>query len=66
MIVKTDGSFAALMISNTNIYVATRYRWHLVGVVSWGGNCEEGLLTPGVYADVISFRTWILDTMGTN
>ena len=50
----------------SNIYVATRYRWHLVGVVSWGGNCEEGLLTPGVYADVISFRTWILDTMGTN
>ena len=33
----------------------------LVGIVSWGIGCAED--TPGVYADVQVFESWIVDTM---
>ena len=35
-------------------------KWNIMGVVSNGDFCKYEKITPGVYANVIYFRNWIL------
>ena len=41
-------------------------RWTHIGAVSWGTDCQPDGYTPGVYANTISLRQWIVDTMEAN
>lgn len=40
-------------------------KWELVGIVSWGVGCGEVQL-PGVYTNILQYKSWILNTMGVD
>jgi len=41
-------------------------RWTHIGAVSWGTDCQPDGYTPGVYANTISLRQWIVQMMEEN
>ena len=41
-------------------------RWTHIGAVSWGEFCLPDSLTPGVFANTINMRQWIVDTLDQN
>jgi len=41
-------------------------RWTHVGAVSWAEFCYKDRYTPGVYANTINMRQWVVDMLETN
>jgi len=41
-------------------------RWTHIGATSWGTFCEPDTFTPGVFANTINMREWLLNTLDQN
>merc|ERR1711892_1177822 len=40
--------------------------WTHLGATSWGSFCEQNSYTPGVFANTINLRQWLVDTLEAN
>jgi len=41
-------------------------RWTHMGATSWGSFCDRHSYTPGVFANTINLRQWLVDTLDSN